>query len=337
MRFGWRSAIGIVITIVLLWWALRGVSPAVVAGELARANWLLFALATIAATAIFALRAVRWQVILQPLEKPVSFGAAWRATTIGMMVNNVVPARAGELARAYALTREERAIPLSASIASLAVDRVFDAVVLLLLALIAIYDPALPAGASVAGRPIGDLAGAGGLLVAAILLALYLIVVFPDAVLRLWDYGGRRLPPRLQDRGRAALRAFADGLGVLRSPGRFLHVLVWTVAHWLVNAFAFWLGFQAVGIDAPFTAAFLVQALIAFGVAVPAAPGFFGVFEALAIVALSLYGVDRAAATSFAIGFHILSFIPVTALGAYYAARLGLRLRELQAPPARTT
>jgi glycosyltransferase 2 family protein len=337
MRFGWRSAIGIVITVALLWWALRDVSPAVVIAELGRANWLLFMLATLAATVIFALRAVRWQVILQPLDKPVSFGAAWRATTIGMMVNNVLPARAGELARAYALTREERSIPLSASIASLAVDRVFDAIVLLLLGLIAIFSPALPAGATIAGRPISDWAGAGGLFVAGILIALYMIVVFPDAMLRLWDYGGRRLPPRLHNRGRGALRAFADGLAVLRSPGRFLHVLVWTVAHWLVNALAFWLGFQAVGIDAPFTAAFLVQALIAFGVAVPAAPGFFGVFEALAIVALSLYGVDRTAATSFAIGFHILSFIPVTALGAFYAARLGLRLRELQAPPAGAT
>jgi glycosyltransferase 2 family protein len=335
MRPRWRSLLGIVVTVVLLWWTLRHVSPASVLAELARADWLLFAAATVAATLIFALRALRWQVILRPLEVPVAFGAAWRATTIGMMVNNLVPARAGELARAYVLTREVPQVPLSASIASLAVDRVFDAVVLLALALLAIADPALPATAAIGGQALTAWAAGGAVVVAALLGALYLAVAFPDGMLRLWSMGASRLPPRLQDRGRAALRAFSRGLGVLRSPARFLLVLAWTTAHWLLNAFAFWLGFRAVGIDAPLTAAFLVQALIAFGVAVPAAPGFFGVFEALAIVALALYGVDRTAATSFAIGFHILSFIPVTALGVYYATRLGLRLRELQTPPSK--
>lgn len=337
MRFTWRSALGIVVTVVLLWWALRDVSAAAVLDELRRADWLLFAAATVAATLIFALRAARWQVILQPLEVAIPLGAAWRATTIGMMVNNVVPARAGELARAYVVTKEVPRLPLSGSVASLAVDRVFDAIVLLLLGLVALADPALPSAAAIAGRSLAGWAIGGAVLVAALATALYMIVVFPDGMLRLWSLGARALPPRLQDRGRAALRAFSRGLGVLRSPGRFTLVLVWTVAHWLLNAFAFWLGFRAVGIDVPVTAAFLTQALIAFGVAVPAAPGFFGVFEALAIVSLSLYGVDRAAATSFAIGFHVLTFIPVTALGAYYAARLGLRFRELEAPPRAAT
>jgi uncharacterized protein (TIRG00374 family) len=336
MRFGWRSTIGMVITVLLLWWTLRDVSPATVVRELARADFLLFFLATFAATAIFALRAARWRVILEPLGRDVPFGPAWRATNIGMMVNNVVPARAGELARAYALTREVKGLPLPGSIASLAVDRVFDAIVLLLLGLVAILDPALPSTATIGGRSLAGWAGAGGLLVAALLGALYLLVVFPDAMIRLWEVGARRLSPRLEDRGRLALREFSDGLGVLRSPTRFLRVLGWTLVHWLLGAVSFWLGFLAVGIDAPVTAAFLVQTLIAFGVAVPAAPGFFGVFEALTIVGLALYGVDRASATSFAIGFHILTFIPVTALGAHYAARLGLRLRELGAPPATT-
>ena len=75
-----------------------------------------------------------------------------------------------------------------------------------------------------------------------------------------------------------------------------------------------------------------MQSLIAFGVAIPAAPGFFGVFEAITVVGLGLYGVSRAQAITFAIGFHVLTFIPVTVLGAIYATRLGLKLRELSAP-----
>jgi uncharacterized protein (TIRG00374 family) len=334
MRVGWRAAAGLAVSALLLWWALRDVSLSAVAGELSRSDATLFALAAAAATAIFALRALRWQAILKPVDSRVHFGPAWRATTIGMMINNVVPARAGELARAYALTREVPAIPLASSVASLAVDRVFDALVLLLLGLVALLDPALPTTAQIAGRSIDGWAGAGALLVAALLAALYLVIAFPSVMIAVYELFTRRLSRTLEERGRSALRAFSAGLGALRSPKAFAVVFAWTVAHWLLNSLAFWLGFRAVGIDVPFTATFLVQAFIAFGVAIPAAPGFFGVFEALAVASLGLYGVDRASAVSFAIGFHVVSFIPVTVLGAYYATRLGLGLRGLEAPPA---
>jgi uncharacterized membrane protein YbhN (UPF0104 family) len=107
-------------------------------------------------------------------------------------------------------------------------------------------------------------------------------------------------------------------------------VLMWTVAHWLLNALAFWLGFKAVGISLPFSAALFLQTLIAVGVALPSAPGFFGFFEKLATVGLAVYGVEAARATSWAIGFHILSFIPITLIGLWYFARLGIHLKEIE-------
>jgi Predicted integral membrane protein len=102
------------------------------------------------------------------------------------------------------------------------------------------------------------------------------------------------------------------------------------VLHWLVNALAFWLGFKAVGIELPFSAAIFLQTLIAVGVALPSAPGFFGVFEKLANVGLAIYGVGADRATSWAIGYHILSFIPITVIGVYYFARLGLHMNEIE-------
>ena len=73
--------------------------------------------------------------------------------------------------------------------------------------------------------------------------------------------------------------------------------------------------------------------LIATGVALPSAPGFFGVFEKLATVGLAIYGIQATAATSWAIGYHILSFIPVTVIGIYYFSRLGLSFSELRTQP----
>jgi glycosyltransferase 2 family protein len=148
-------------------------------------------------------------------------------------------------------------------------------------------------------------------------------------MIRLFELFSRRLAPRLERRGVEALSSFASGLGVLRHPARFLEVLFWAVVHWLMNGLAFWLAFKAVGIGAPFSAALLVQGLIAIGVSVPSAPGFFGVFEYVGQQGLGLYGVDAARATSWAVGFHVLTYIPITLIGIYYFARLGLHFRDL--------
>src|SRR5918912_383184 len=101
MKIGWRGALGLTLSAGLLYWTLRQVNFAEVRHQLAGANLRLFLL-----------------------------GPLWRAVAVGMMVNNTVPARAGEVARAYALTREWPRVPFSASFASLAVDRLFDAIVL---------------------------------------------------------------------------------------------------------------------------------------------------------------------------------------------------------------
>lgn len=328
MKGRWRSVIGIALSAVLLWWTLRDVSIATVWGELRHSNLPLFLLAAFLGTVIFPIRALRWQTILKPIAD-VPFGPLWRSTAIGMMVNNVVPARAGEIARAYALTREAP-IPFSSAIASLAVDRVFDAVTVLLLASAAMLDPRFPRDATIAGQPLSSWAGGAGVIVLLALAGLYVLVFFPAYLVRVFELFARKVAPAIEERGRGALVAFGEGLSVLRNPKRFLAVLAWAIFHWMVNALAFWMGMKAVGIDVPYSAVLFIQALIALGVAVPSAPGFFGLFEKLAVVSLGLFAVGAPAATSWAIGYHILAFIPITVIGAFYFARLGLRFREIQ-------
>ena len=332
MRPGWRAALGAVLSAALIYWTLHGISPGEVAHRLSQADPWLFAAATFCATVIFWLRAIRWETILEPVAGKLSLGALWRATAIGMMVNNVVPARAGEIARAYALTKEAR-VPFATSLASLAVDRLFDAIVLLLLAATALLDPALAATDTLAGRPLSAFAFGAGTIVLILLAGLYALVFFPTQLLRLFELFARRVSPSVEVRGRRVLQTFVQGLSVLRKPGRFAAVLGWTLAHWLVNALGFWLSFKAVGISAPFSAALFLQAFIALGTAVPALPGFFGVFEYMSVQGLAVYGVSQQQAATWAIGYHLFSFIPITVIGAYYFTRLGVRLRDLQPSP----
>jgi glycosyltransferase 2 family protein len=333
MRLNWKSALGIALSAGLLVWTLRGESPSEIWAEISRANLALLILAALVATSIFPIRAMRWRIILGPVGEELPIAPLWRSIAIGMMVNNIYPARLGEIARAYALTRETNRVSLTTSLASLAVDRVFDALTLMLLLVSAMVAPEFPKGMTVGGQPIQR--GAALFAVGAIGLfaALYTIVAFPRQLVRLYAAVVGRVSPRFVERGSAIIHGFADGLGVLRSPRRFVAVFLWAVAHWLVNALAFWIGFKAVAIDAPFSAANFLQGIIAIGVALPSSPGFFGVFEAFAKLGLGVYSVSGGQAVTWAIGYHILSFIPITLFGLYYFARLGLHFSDFKAQP----
>ncbi len=335
-RGRWQTLIGAVLTLLLLGWTLRDVRPDELLHQLRAANVGLLVLAAVVATAIFPLRAARWVVLLEPSAPGLKFMDAWRAVAIGMMVNNVLPARAGELARAYAISRETRAVSFTSALASIALDRVFDALIVFALMFGAMLAPGFPAGATIAGRPATALLGTWGVAILLVVFAGAIMVAFrPDIVRAIATRFARAVVPSWEPRVASFVEHATAGLAVLRSPSRFARVVFWTVVHWLTNALAFWIAFRAVGISAPFSGALFLQGLIAIGVAIPSSPGFFGPFEAFAKAGLQIYGVPVTLAVTWAVGFHLLSFVPITAIGAFYFSRLGLSLREMRATAQR--
>src|ERR687895_1126460 len=213
MKFGWRGALGVALSAAALWWTLRGIDFGAVIDHIRRANPLLLALSTVAATVIFPLRARRWRPILHSVAPDLPFGPLWRATAVGMMVSNLVPARAGELARAYALARDTRRVPFTAAFASVAVDRGVDAAVVLLLMFVAMLDPRFSTDAVVAGQPASRVIAVGAIFAAAVLVILYVMARFPAVILRTYVAVSRRISPRIEQRGHEILRTFLSGLG----------------------------------------------------------------------------------------------------------------------------
>lgn len=336
-KLGWRGAVGIAVSAVCLYYAFRNFQWHEAIARAKEANYALLLLATVAATGMFPLRARRWRTILDPVAPHLPFGPLWRATAIGVMITNVVPARAGELARALALSREVPAVSIPTAFASIVVDRLFDAMVVVLLLAVSLAVPGAPTGVIILGQPLARWAIGFVLLPVTLLVAAYALAFFPEQLIRLFELLARRVHPVVEARGRDMLRRFADGLSVLRNPGHFIAVFLWTLLHWLLQPLAFWLGFRAFGIDVPWSATLLVQGVIVILVSVPSTPGFFGPFELAAKAALPLYGASETAATTWALVFHLASFIPITLIGAYYFARAGLTMREIgsaERPPA---
>ena len=330
MRFGWRGALGIAISAALLWWVLKDQDLARVWAALAGSNLLLWAACTVLATLIFPLRARRWQALLAPTYGRLPLKSLWHSTAVGMMVNNVAPLRAGEFARAFALTRAEPQVKFTAAFGSLAVDRLFDGTIIILMLLAATLDPAFHAGQTIGGTPLSTYLTPVALFLALILAGALFLLFAPEIMARIVDAIVGRVAPKFAPKAHTIIGGFVDGLRVLRNPKLMLEVVFWTVLHWLCNAFAFWLGFKALGIAAPFSAALLLQGLIAIAVAAPASPGFFGLFEASGTVGLALYGVSPTQAVAWALGFHILSYIPITVIGGWYLTQMKLHFADFR-------
>ena len=327
--------VGLLVTLGLLAWALHGVSARDLVEGVRRANrWLM--LATVAlATLTFPIRTLRWRLILRDAGGGAyPLRPLWHATAIGFMANNLLPVRAGEFARAYVASRQ-LPVRFSTALASVGVERVFDGLMLVGLMTVSIASPAFPHRADIGRTSVSTITATAAAVFGVVLAVAVLVVHRPGPWLALLGRATHAaLPARVADRIARIADGLVAGLAVLKSPGRFLAVVAWSVVLWVVNAAAFAVCFRAFGLPVPAAGAFLLQGIIGFGVALPSSPGFVGVFEAATRVTLALYGIDATRALSYAVAYHVGTFLPVTLLGLYSLSQLRLRLAELSTAAA---
>ena len=324
------AVIGLVISGLLLWWVLHDVSLAEVWHEIrsARPGWFLAAI--VAATLTFPLRTIRWRYLLRDQGAVLPFAPLWHATAIGFMANNLLPARAGEVARAYA-ARQLTGVRFMTAFGSIAVERVMDGLFLVGLLFIGFLAGGFTQEATIGGVPLARLATGGAVFFGAVFAAALLVVWMPGLTRRVAHTVLHAVfPERWAVRALGLVDGLLDGLTALRAPGRLAAVLFWSLVLWLTNAASFWLAFAAFGLDLSWGPALVLQGILAFGVAIPSSPGFFGVFEGATRAALVLYGVPASLAVSLAIGYHIAGFIPITVLGLWSLWNAGLHLHDLK-------
>ncbi len=331
MKHWGKLLVGLAVTAFLLWNVFRGVEFAEVWANIRSGDpWLLLA-AVAVATFGFYIRALRWKIFLTPIRADTKIRSRFAAMSIGFMANNVLPARVGEFARAYALSRLE---PVSASAAfgTLVVERLLDAVALLLLLVLPLLTTGFPSTAALS-EGFGAVLFKGAVIFVAVVLAvLVALAVWPQAVVRVAHWLSRFLPKSISTPVLAGLDAFLGSLAIMRDPKLLALGFVWTLAFWTYHAASFWLGMLAFGIDTGFVSAIFTMAMVGIGVAVPAAPGFFGTFHFSANLALSeIYGVPEPQSLAFAFGYHFGGWIPITAIGLWYAGKLGLSLGDVGA------
>lgn len=325
MKLNAKAVLGIAVSILLLWWALRDVPFQEVLHHVREADPFLFLLAVALATSSLAVRALRWKLLLLPVARGVPFRPRYAATSIGFAANNLLPARVGEFARALSLSRLT-GLPVGGVFGSLAVERAFDGI-----ALVALLFVSLAGGVPVDPEVAAGLATAGVAMTAVLAGVVAFLAFAPERSLTVAERVLRLLPPSLGRPVLDGMRAFVGALGMLRSPRLLLLSLVWALGQWAFLALSYLAALRAFGIvEVSYLGAVFIQSLVSFGVSIPSSPGFFGPFEAVAKLALGLWGIPPGRAMAFAMGFHIGGFIPVTLIGLWYVWRLNFRWSEVE-------
>jgi len=330
----WRFWVGIAISAVFLYFSLRGLALDDFWQALQNANyWWLIPGIAIYFVGVW-VRAWRWHYMLRPLKK-IPTRVMFPIVAIGYMGNNIYPARAGELLRAYVLKKNE-GVPISASLATIIVERVFDGVVMLSFIFVNLPELAkLTSDSGFIGN-IQSLAIWGSVAFLGVLLVFMLAAMFPQVTEKvIYALIQRLVPERFREKGMGLTRRFLDGLESLRSPRDAWMVFVTSVVIWLLETGKYWFVMHAFPFQVSFFALMLMNGIVNLATTIPSAPGYVGTFDAPGIAVLTAYGVQKAVAAGYTVVLHIALWAPITILGAYYMAREGVRwdksMKDLEA------
>lgn len=301
-------------TVFFLWLTLRDVPFVEVGRVIAGANWwLLVGLSVPLYLALVWLRALRWGHLTDPIQ-PFSRASLSRAVAVGFMANNVFPLRMGEVVRSWYLARESRSSAASI-FGTVILERIIDTICVL--ALVGIVITWQGAGED------GSLARGAILLLPVALLpiaGLLLLKAAPELVVRVAATLLRPVP-RLAGVSERLIRRFHEGLGALRGGRHLFWIAFQSALIWLlISPATILVGFLALGIDLGsaaemIEASWVTQAAVGVAVALPSAPGFFGLFHLACKIALLRFGVAPETAVAAGTLIHAMMWVTLTSLG----------------------
>jgi uncharacterized protein (TIRG00374 family) len=340
---------GFAVSLAALYFSFRKVPLAGLSGYLAGIHWVWLVPTFLVLLFAFVLRVIRWRIILHPVAR-LSFWECFHPMMIGFMMNCILPARVGELARP-AILRQRHGATFFGVLATVAAERVLDLLGLLTMFVITmqVVGPKFSGHVEFAGHQLSQ-ATLNYALTAMVRLAIVLVIgiaaVSVTRVRVLMEriiMGGPSvlifLPRPLREKIRRVIcgavvgimEKIAAGFGLLKSPLRLLLCLVLTAGVWLIPAYSYVLMTRAApGINLGFPELTAVMVIVCVFISLPSAPGFWGLWEAGGIFALAVFGVsDRTAAAGYTLAVHLIQMAPAILVGFFSAAVMGINVLKI--------
>jgi hypothetical protein len=322
----WQFWLGVVISVFFLYLALKGLELDTVwqAIKHAKLFWLF------PAVAVYFIgvwvRAWRWHYLLKPL-KSIPTRTMFPIVTIGYFGNNVYPARAGEVLRAIVLKRRE-GVSISASLATIIVERVFDGVVMLTFVFFNLPELAkLTTDSGYVGN-IQTLAIWGAVAFLGVLFTFLLAAMFPQKTEFIAGRLISLLPEKIGLKITPLVTKFMQGLECLRSPKEALMIFFTSAIIWLLETGKYWFIMLAFPFKVSFFALMLMNGIVNLATTIPSAPGYVGTFDAPGIALLQAYHIPGNIAAGYTLVLHVALWLPITLLGGYFFTREGLKWGE---------
>lgn len=325
---------GMVVSVVALYFALHRVPVTDLLNYLREINYSWVLLSGGITLPCFALRAYRWRILLSSHRK-LGFWQAFHPLMIGFMLNCVLPGRIGEAARPFVLNKKEN-FPFATGLATVAVERLMDIAFLIILSAIVLYtvdiapDFTISFGAYQLSPALLESAGEGLLRLCLLLMAGILLITMPFtrsrikrlllATPEMLFFTGPPVKNRIREKlihpVLNLLDMFAAGFSLLKNPVKTVECLGLTALIWGGTALSYYIMAKGCpGIDLSYAESVAVMVMICLFIALPSVPGFWGIWEAGGVFALSLFGVSVKTAAGFTLTNHAIQIFPVVIIG----------------------
>ena len=252
----------------------------------------------------FILRAIRWQLIC---SNKVIFFNSLKSILVGYSANNVLPFRAGEIIRIVYFSKKEN-VSKSYVTSSLVSEKILDFISILVLLLSLM----LPFGL-VASDLVKDY-----FFIIVVLAGAFLLVL---GFLSRWSENITNCINNSRLSGKwifKKIAVFIESFKFLKRRRNFIYILLLGFLIWLLEALLFyWIIISMEFKIYPFSAAIASMGFVAFGILIPSAPAYIGLFQGMVIIALNSYGYQNEESLAIGILVHICQLIPVTLSGLF--------------------
>jgi uncharacterized protein (TIRG00374 family) len=299
-------AFGVLISGVCIYFAFRGIDFAALTASIASVNYFYIIPVVLIVIGAHCLRCYRWGKILDNL---VSYDqkTLFVLGSIGYMAVGTLPARLGEFARPY-LVKKRSGIKMSATMATIIVERVFDLLTLMLIMFIVLLKVDLPPGVEKAGFAMLTVS-------VSIFIILIVLAIKRDFSIKKIDAVLRMFPKKIAEPLNRLAHSFIDGLQMLPDIGKTLYVFFLSVLIWALIGLSAYVLFLGFGFDLSILDGYAITIAIALGVMVPAGPGFIGTFHAACAGTLVFFGIMKEDALAYSILLHFFQMTPIIVLG----------------------
>jgi len=291
-----------------IWLAFRGTDFEGVKSSFKAADYSYIIPVVFLSLIIQTLRSYRWGVIVEPMEK-ISQWTLFSISSVGFMAISLLPVRMGEIVRPY-LISQKSSIKLGSALATIVVERIFDMLTLMIFLLIVLVEIELPQWIFRAACSIL-------IIFIPILFLLIFLAVKREVSAKGVDRILGKLPDKISSRLMRLFHSFIDGLQILPDLKRTIWVVLLSLLIWGLVGIATYVlfsSFSSMG-QLPLTAGYAVLVITALGVALPTAPGFIGNYHFSCVLGLTLFGVPKTDALTFAILLHFLQLSVIILLG----------------------